>query len=43
MGRVCSTDAERRDKYGILVGRPEVKRSLERPWRRWQDNIKMDL
>jgi hypothetical protein len=27
----------------ILVGRPERKRPLERPMRRWEDNIKMDL
>jgi hypothetical protein len=27
----------------ILVGRPEGKRSLGRPRRRWEDNIKMDL
>jgi hypothetical protein len=26
-----------------LVGRPEAKRSLGRPWLRWEDNIKMDL
>jgi hypothetical protein len=25
------------------MGRPEVKRPLERPRRRWEDNIKMDL
>jgi hypothetical protein len=31
MGMVCSTDMERRDKYGILVERPEVTRPLERP------------
>jgi hypothetical protein len=27
----------------ILVGRPEGRRPLGRPWRRWEDNIKMDL
>jgi hypothetical protein len=27
----------------ILVGRPEGRRSLGRPRRRWEDNIKMDL
>jgi hypothetical protein len=27
----------------ILVGKPEVKRPLGRPRRRWVDNIKMDL
>jgi hypothetical protein len=28
--------------YNILVGRPEGRRPLERPRRRWEDNIKMD-
>jgi hypothetical protein len=28
---------------GVLVGRPEGKRPLGRPRRRWEDNIKMDL
>jgi hypothetical protein len=27
----------------ILVGKPEGKRPLERPRRRWEDNIRMDL
>jgi hypothetical protein len=27
----------------LLVGKPEGKRPLERPRRRWIDNIKMDL
>ena len=29
--------------YRVLVGKPERKRPLERPRRRWVDNIKMDL
>ena len=29
--------------YRVLVGRPEGKRPLGRPRRRWGDNIKMDL
>jgi hypothetical protein len=29
--------------YRILVGKPEVKRPLGRPRRRWVNNIKMDL
>jgi hypothetical protein len=29
--------------YKVLVGRPEGKRPLGRPRRRWEDNIKMDL
>jgi hypothetical protein len=29
--------------YRVLVGRLEGKRPLGRPWRRWENNIKMDL
>ena len=32
-----------RGVYRVLVGKPEGKRSLERPRSRWDDNIKMDL
>jgi hypothetical protein len=34
---------EGRGVYRVLVGRPECKRPLGRPRRRWEDNIKMDL
>jgi len=34
---------ERRGAYRDLVGKHEEKRSLGRPRRRWEDNIKMDL
>jgi hypothetical protein len=34
---------EGRSVYRVLVGRPEGKRPLGRPRRRWEDNIKMDL
>ncbi|KAJ4435453.1 hypothetical protein ANN_18068 [Periplaneta americana] len=34
---------ESRNAYSVLVGRPEGKRPLGRPRRRWEDNIKMDL
>jgi hypothetical protein len=34
---------ETRNAYRILVGKPERKRSLGRPRRRWVDNIKIDL
>jgi hypothetical protein len=34
---------EGRDVYRVLIGRPEGKRPLGRPRRRWEDNIKMDL
>jgi hypothetical protein len=29
--------------HSVLVGKPEGKRPLGRPRRRWEDNIKMDL
>jgi hypothetical protein len=29
--------------YKVLVGKPEGKRPLERPRRRWEDGIRMDL
>jgi hypothetical protein len=35
--------AEKRNAFRILVGKPEGKRPLERPRRRWMDNIKMDF
>jgi hypothetical protein len=35
--------AERRGVHKVLVGKPEGKRPLGRPRRRWEDNIKMDL
>jgi hypothetical protein len=34
---------EGRGVYRVLVGRPEGKRTLRRPSRRWEDNIKLDL
>jgi hypothetical protein len=34
---------EKRNSYRILVGKPEGKRPLGRPRRRWEDNIRMDL
>jgi hypothetical protein len=43
MGGACSTYGEKRGAYGILVGISEGRRPLERPRRRWEGNIKMDL
>jgi hypothetical protein len=43
MGRACSMVREKRIAYRILMGKPEGKRPLRRPRRRWVDNIKMDL
>ena len=34
---------ESRGVYRVLVGKPEGKRPLGRPRRRWKDNIKMGL
>ena len=41
-GRVALM-GERRGVYRVLVGKPESKRPLARPRRRWEDNIKMNL
>jgi len=35
--------SEERGVYRVLVGKPEGKRPLRRPRRRWVDNIRMDL
>jgi hypothetical protein len=47
IGAECSTHGggERRDVYKVVVGKPDGKRPLGRPWRRprWESNIKMDL
>jgi hypothetical protein len=34
---------DRRGLYRVLVGKPEEKKSLGRPRRRWEDNVKIDL
>jgi hypothetical protein len=34
---------EGRNVYRVLMGKPEGKRPLERPRRRWEDGIKMNL
>jgi hypothetical protein len=34
---------EERGVHRVLVGKPEGKRPLGRPRRRWEDNIKMDV
>jgi len=43
IGGACSTYGERRGVYRMFVGKPEGKRPLRRPKRRWENNIKMDL
>jgi hypothetical protein len=39
----CSTNGEKRNAYTLLVVKPEGKRPLGRPRRRWVDNTRMDL
>jgi hypothetical protein len=34
---------EKRNIYRLLMGKPDGKRPLARPRRRWADSIKMDL
>ena len=43
MGEACGASGEGRGGHRVLVGKPEGKRPLGRPRRRWEDNIKMDL
>jgi hypothetical protein len=43
MGGSCSTNGEKMNTYRLLVGKPEGKKPLGRPIRRWVDNIRMDL
>jgi len=43
MGGVFSMYGGVERLYRALVGKPEGKRPLGRPRRRWEDNIKMDL
>jgi len=41
--RTFGMDGEKTSAYRVLVRKPEGKRPLGRPRRRWEDNIKMDL
>jgi hypothetical protein len=43
VGWTCGTHGEGMGAYRVLVGRPEGKRPLGRPRRRWEGNMKMDL
>ena len=43
MGGACGAYGEGRGVHRVPVGKPEGKRSLGRPRRRWEDNIKMYL
>jgi hypothetical protein len=41
-GHVASV-GEERNVYRVLMGKPEGRRPLGRPRRRWEDGIRMDL
>jgi hypothetical protein len=41
--RACSIRGRGEEYRGLLWGKPEGRRSLGRPRRRWEDNIEMDL
>jgi hypothetical protein len=43
VGGACSSTGEEREVYKVLVGKPEGKRPLGRPRRRWEVGIRMDL
>jgi len=43
VGGTCGTHGGGRGVYRVLFGKPEGKRPLGRPKRRWNDNIKLDL
>jgi hypothetical protein len=43
VGVACGTHGRDRIVYRILVGKPEGKKPLGRPRRRWEGGIRMDL
>ena len=43
MGLACGAYGRGEGAYRVLMGKPERKRPLGRPRRRWVDNIRMDL
>jgi hypothetical protein len=43
MGGACGAQGEEIGVHRVLVGKPEGKRPLGRPRRRWEDNINIDL
>ena len=43
VGWACGAYGRGEGAYRVLVGKPEGKRPLVRPRRRWVDNIRMDL
>jgi hypothetical protein len=43
VGGTCGTNGKKRNMYRLLVIKPEGKRPLGKPRRRWMGNIKMGL
>jgi hypothetical protein len=43
MDGASSTNGNTRNAYSLLVGKPEGKRTLGKPRRRWANNIEMGL
>jgi len=43
LARYVARMGEMRNVYNILVGKTEGERPLEKPRRRWEDNIRMDI
>jgi hypothetical protein len=43
MGGPCSTNGGEQERVWVIGGKPEGKRPLGKPRRRWVDNIRMDL
>jgi hypothetical protein len=43
VGRACGTHGRERNVYKVLVGKPEGKRPLGGPRRKWEDAIRMEL
>jgi hypothetical protein len=39
----CVAHGERSDSYRVFAGKPPKKRPRGKPWRTWEDIIKMDL
>jgi hypothetical protein len=43
VGETCGTHGRGGNVYRVLMGRPEGKRPLGKPRRRWEDGIRLDL
>jgi len=43
VGGACVSHGDMRNAYKILARKPQGKRSVGKPKRRWEDDIRMDL